>query len=399
MNDFQMHRCPSSATTTIELFCGIGGFRVAADQLGLTTVWANDLSPVACSVYRDRFGTDVLHEGDINELIESVPHHDILTAGFPCQPFSAAGKKEGTRDPRGTLFQSIVDVVKKEEPKHFVLENVRRLLSMEHGAHFATVLSALSALDYFIEWRVLNAKDFGLAQHRERVVILGTRMNAATFSANDIRGSLRLASANDLLSAPRGATTLLAQPTTWKPLERHGAKFPFWGIAMNRKFFACDLDFFSAAFPSRKLQDIIEAGPLEEYDLTEQTRERLKNNAVVGRYVNGVEIISNQAGGARMGYTIFGIGGIAPTLTASTSRHYERYKIDDRYRRLTPREYARLQGFADNHCSAATKYDQYMLCGNAVPPPLVQWVLRQVTEDPSPHPESLVGRQPELFSA
>jgi len=389
----------SSAVTTIELFCGIGGFRIAADRLGLKTVWANDLSPLACDVYRDRFGADVLHEGNISTLIKSVPDHDILTAGFPCQPFSAAGKKEGTRDPRGTLFQSIVDVVKQAAPKHFVLENVKRLLSMEHGAHFATVLSALSALNYFVEWRLLNAKDFGLAQNRERVVILGTRMDVLGLNGNDIRDSLRLASTNDLLSAPRGATTMLSQPANWKPLEQHGEKFPFWGVAVNGKFFACDLGFFSAALPSVKLQDIIETAPAEEYDFTEQTLGRLKNNEIVDRYVNGVEIISNQAGGARMGYTIFGVGGLAPTLTASTSRHYERYKVGKRYRRLTPREYARLQGFTDDHCSVATCYDQYMLYGNAVPPPLVEWVLRQVTEEPSASLDPPHMRQPELFSA
>jgi DNA (cytosine-5)-methyltransferase 1 len=394
-----MQQRSSSATTVIELFCGIGGFRTAADRLGLKTVWANDLSPSACAVYRDRFGSDILHEGDINQLSESVPDHEILTAGFPCQPFSAAGKKEGTRDPRGTLFQAIVDVVRKKDPRHFVLENVKRLLSMEHGAHFATVLSALSALNYFIEWRVLNAKDFGLAQNRERVVILGTRMDSFSFPANDIRSVLRLASPNDLLSAPRGTPSLLARPDSWKPLERHGAKFPFWGVAMNGGFFSCNLDSFSAALPSVKLREILESAPPSEYDLTELTLGRLQHNEAVDRYVHGVEIISNQAGGARMGYTIFGIGGIAPTLTASTSRHYERYKVGDQYRRLTPREYARLQGFPDDHCCSAKRADQYLLYGNAVPPPLVEWVLRQITEERSGLLEPVETHQRELFYA
>ena len=167
---------------TVELFCGIGGFRVAADKVGLQTIWSNDISEKAGLVYKRRFGLDVLREGDINSLIESVPPHDILTGGFPCQPFSAAGKKEGIRDARGTLFQSIVDVLKRTAPQHFVLENVKRLLSMEQGAHFATVLSALAELDYFIEWRVLNAKHFGLAQNRERVVLLGTRLRSVSMT-------------------------------------------------------------------------------------------------------------------------------------------------------------------------------------------------------------------------
>lgn len=101
----------------------------------------------------------------------------------------------------------------------------------------------------------------------------------------------------------------------------------------------------------------------------------IDKNSPVNRLVQGVEILSNQSGGARMGYTIFGVNGVAPTLTSTTSRHYERYKIGDRYRRLTNVEYARIQDFADTHCSRASVYDQYALLGNAVPPPIVGWVL------------------------
>ena len=392
-----MPSIPCPAMTTVELFCGIGGFRVAADRLRLRTLWANDLSAPAGVVYRDRFGTAELHQGDITTLLDAVPPHDILTAGFPCQPFSAAGKKEGTRDPRGTLFQSIVDVLKHRKPKHFVLENVKRLLTMEDGSHFATVLGALSELDYLVEWRVLNAKHFGLAQNRERVVLLGTRALSSGFSANDVGASLRLANEVDLSAGARGVRSLLNQRAAWRSVERHALRFPSWGVALDGKFLACDLPTFSAALPDVYLRDILETAPLPEYDYTDQTLQRLHENDIVGRFVNGVEIVSNQAGGARMGYTIFGIGGLAPTLTASTSRHYERYRVGERYRRLTPKEYARLQGFGDDHCSAATGYDSYMLLGNAVPPPMVEWVLRQICENRVRAHEPALVAQPELF--
>ena len=98
----------------------------------------------------------------------------------------------------------------------------------------------------------------------------------------------------------------------------------------------------------------------------------------MNKFVNGVQILYNQKGGARMGYTIFGSEGIAPTLTCTTSRHYERYKIGNSYRRLTNVEYARIQGFPDHHCSAASIYRQYSLYGNAVPPQLAKWAIKQI---------------------
>lgn len=389
----------TTGLTTVELFCGIGGFRVAAEELGLKTIWANDLNTVAAKVYKARYGVSNFHEGDINQLANEVPIHDILTAGFPCQPFSAAGKKEGIRDPRGTLFQAIVDVVKRTQPQHFVLENVRRLLSMEDGSHFATVLEALSRLNYFVEWRVLNAKDFALAQNRERVLIIGTRLPQNWDNDFDPTDYVRLANGADLLSGPRGLPTLLRQPSTWRSLIRHGSKFPFWGVALNGNFLACTLTEFSEARSPVLIREILENTTSPEYDYTEQTISRLHKNDTVDKFVNGVEIISNQAGGARMGYTIFGVAGIAPTLTASTSRHYERYKIGDKYRRLTPIEYARLQGFSDDHCNSVSGYDQYMLYGNALPPPIAKWVLLSLLStgtNPTPMP---ITTQPELFHA
>ncbi len=100
-----------------------------------------------------------------------------------------------------------------------------------------------------------------------------------------------------------------------------------------------------------------------------------------------------------MGYTIFGIGGLAPTLTASTSRHYERYHINGRYRRLTPCEYSRLQGFPDAHCNAVKSYDQYSLLGNAVPPPMIKWVLKKIIEEKEAHEEIANESQLDMFYA
>ena len=365
--------------TTVELFSGIGGFRIAADQLGLVTLFANDINPTSCNVYQSNFGGEGLFNGDITNLIGMIPKHDVLTGGFPCQPFSAAGKKRGTRDPRGTLFQSIVNIIKDKTPEYFILENVKRLLTMEDGAHFATILAALSDLDYWIEWRVLNAKDFGLAQNRERILICGRKIT----SRIDISEMAipRLAELTELATSLNSFELLKSDPNQWKNIETHGRKFLNWGMAIEGKYFDMNIINNACIFQRVLLQDILETMPPKEYDLTESTLSRLANNTPVNKFIRGVEVISNQAGGARMGYTIFGVNGIAPTLTASTSRHYERYYDGSIYRRLTPIEYARLQGFPDLHCQNALKYYQYSLLGNAVPPPIVKWVMQKWLQD------------------
>lgn len=360
---------------SVELFAGIGGFRLSCDRHGIETVWANDIDAKACAIYRARYGSGEIHQGDINDFLDSVPEHDLLTGGFPCQPFSSAGKKRGVRDPRGTLFQSIVEIIRRREPTYFVLENVKRLLSMEDGSHFATILDALANLGYQVEWRLLNSMHFGLPQNRQRVLILGVHSRA---QAEGVVQQPLLAPAWDLKLLSAEDLASFASPASgWTKLESHTKKFASWGVALGGNFFGRDLPKFSDAKPTPLLRTVLqpehEVG--SDFDFTKSTQFRLTDNLPVNKFVQGVEIISNQGGGARMGYTIFGIDGVAPTLTSSTSRHYERYKIGDNYRRLTNIEYARLQGFPDGHCREMSVYDQYVLFGNAVPPPLTAWAI------------------------
>ena len=383
----------------LELFCGIGGFRLATDRLGIETVWANDINPLASVVYRSKFNPQNHIEGNIFDLFDAAPAHDLLTAGFPCQPFSAAGKKQGIADPRGTLFEAIVRILSSRQPRYFVLENVKRLISMDSGTHFATILASLAEQGYMVEWRVLNAKDFGLAQNRERIFIIGTRVDDVFAHGADIRHLLRLLRPGDATGALGFSRNLLRRASTWPSIHHHGTKFANWGVALNGRFVMASVPFFSESQPTVLLHDILEKNPPPEYDLTETTLPRLANNSPVNKFVGGVEILSNQAGGARMGYTIFGVNGLSPTLTASTSRHYERYKVNESYRRLTPIEYARLQGFPDNHCSIARPYDQYTLYGNAAPPQMVEWVIRQAISEQRFEDLGNEENQGELFNA
>lgn len=361
---------------TVELFAGIGGFRVAADRLKLQTIWANDACAKACKVYRARFGDASICEGDITTMLDYVPPHDLLTAGFPCQPFSSAGKKQGISDPRGTLFNVVVELLRRHQPAMFVLENVKRLLTMQQGIHFATILASLAELNYRIEWRLLNAAHFGLPQNRQRVFVVGVRK-----SKRQTAVVIRLATNIDLSTQ---SVPLLQFPNQWRDIASHGQRFPNWGLADSGRFCGANLKKFSLAKPMKPLLTVLQSQVSPEFDFTESTVERLKASKNVKRYVDGVQIISNQSGGARMGYTVFGINGLAPTLTSTASRHYERYKVGDRYRRLTNVEYARLQGFPDDHCSAVSVYDQYALYGNAVPPPMVAWILRRVSSEGLP---------------
>jgi DNA (cytosine-5)-methyltransferase 1 len=350
----------------VELFAGIGGFRLAADSLNLSTVWTNDLDRLACAVYRERCG-DVVH-ADLRDCLGEVPAHDLLTAGFPCQPFSSAGKKHGIRDPRGTLFQAIVEILERRRPRFFLLENVKRLLTMERGHHFATILASLAEIGYRVEWRLVNAKDLGLPQNRERVLIAGRRVSVS-LARTGASGTLTLRFADD------------APTPHWRPIAGHGRRFPTWGVAERDVFFAENPTTFADARPPRSLSSVLEKRVAPEFDFTAVTRGWIARNRPVNRFVGGVEILSNQGGGARMGYTIFGTSGVAPTLTSTTSRHYERYRIGGRYRRLTNVEYARIQGFPDDHCRSAPLAEQYRLYGNAVPPPLAEWGMRRLLRE------------------
>ncbi len=366
----------------VELFCGIGGFRIALDDLQIETVFANDIDPKAAFVYKNNFGTDIFIQGDIKQYENLIPAHDILTAGFPCQPFSSAGKKMGIADPRGTLFESIVNILKKKSPKYFVLENVKRLISMEKGVHFATILNALSECGYYIEWRVINATQFGLPQSRERIMITGIKIDVP-------EPSIRLIESEESFHFAKNPLNY----ANWIRLSKHGTAFKTWGLCFKGNYFTESIG-YTPFEQSAKLKDVLQTEVSESFDFTNSTLERIPNSEYVNRYFNGVQILYNQRGGARMGYSVFGTEGIAPTLTCTTSRHYERYEINGKYRRLTNVEYARLQGFPDNHCHGITVYDQYTLFGNAVPPKMVKWAINKITKNQIALP---VTKQMELF--
>jgi DNA (cytosine-5)-methyltransferase 1 len=164
----------------IDLFAGIGGLRIPFSELGGECVFTSEIDKHAQLTYSRNFPAD-LHaiSGDITQILESeIPGHDLLLAGFPCQPFSRAGREKGFDDTRGTLFFDIERVLKSHLPKTFLLENVRGLIGHDKGHTFSRILEIL-AEDYEVSWKLLNAKDFGLPQSRNRVYIVGIRRDIA----------------------------------------------------------------------------------------------------------------------------------------------------------------------------------------------------------------------------
>ena len=157
----------------IDLFCGIGGFRLALERLGTKCVFSSDIDVFAQQTYFDNFGEKPL--GDITQIeAKDIPSFDILTAGFPCQPFSYAGLCKGFEDQtRGTLFFDVCRILAYHRPKMFFLENVKGLVSHNGGNTIKVILDNLKELGYDIHWKVLSSLDFGLPQKRERWYCVG----------------------------------------------------------------------------------------------------------------------------------------------------------------------------------------------------------------------------------
>jgi len=162
----------------IDLFCGIGGFRIAVEQVSddlgtaVKCVFSSDIDEDCQKAYEENFREKPA--GDIKVInAEDIPDHDILLAGFPCQPFSIIGHRKGFEDTRGTLFFEIARILEAKKPKAFVLENVKLFAGHNKGETLKRIMEALRDLGYHADFRILNALDFGLPQKRERIFIVG----------------------------------------------------------------------------------------------------------------------------------------------------------------------------------------------------------------------------------
>ena len=169
---------PPDGFTFIDLFCGIGGFHQAMTSLGGTCVLACDIDAKCRDIYNTNYG--LMPKPDVTKLVTAdMPDFDVLCGGFPCQAFSHAGKQEGLEDTRGTLFRDVARILTDKQPRYFLLENVKNLKGHDEGRTWATIYASLCQAGYrtYKQPIVMSPHHFGIPQHRERVIIMGVRID------------------------------------------------------------------------------------------------------------------------------------------------------------------------------------------------------------------------------
>ncbi len=328
--------------TSIDLFAGIGGIRIGFEQAfkeSLKCVFVSELDQFAQSTYKLNFKDDFSIQGDITEIKNNeIPDFDICLAGFPCQAFSIAGKRLGFDDDykgicRGTLFQDVVRICEDKKPKVIFCENVKGLLSHDKGRTLSVITKAFDQIGYNVRYDVLNSKNFGVPQNRERIYIVCFR----------------------------------------KDIDSTNFEFP---KPINKK---------------TKLADILEDAPISpKYYLSDVYVETLRRHKA-----------HHQALGHGFGYEIRDLDGIAGTLVCGGMGRERNLIIDHRehshvpethikgkineedIRKLTPREWARLQGFPDGYKLKLADTNLYKQLGNSVTVPVIKAIaieIRKVLE-------------------
>lgn len=311
-----------SGYTFIDLFAGIGGMRVAFESAGGQCVYSNEWNKYSQQTYYANFG--VQPDGDITKVVAaSIPEHEILVAGFPCQPFSIAGvskknslgRATGFEDKtQGTLFFDVCRILKAKRPKAFMLENVKNLCNHDRGRTFKIIQESLKELNYKVFFDILDGKEY-VPQHRERIVMVGF------------------------------------------DIDRYGE----------------DVDFDFSLVPSERqpvMRDILETDVDEKYTLSDKLWQYLQDYAA-----------KHREAGNGFGYGIASPDGIARTLSARYYKDGSEILIEQQGknpRRLTPRECARLQGFADTFKIPVSDTQAYKQFGNSVVVPLMSEVAKLI---------------------
>jgi len=317
--------------TFIDLFAGIGGFRIAMQNLGGKCVYSSEFDAKAQETYFTNYGE--MPFGDITK--ESTKSYipdgfDVLCAGFPCQAFSLAGKKRGFEETRGTLFFDVAEIIRRKRPKAFFLENVKGLMIHDKGKTLEVILNVLrNDLDYYVpDPQIVNAMNFGVPQHRERVYIVGFRkdMNVQEFTYPEPTDNTKRfidIRENKPVSAKYYLSTQYIH-TLIEHRRRHESKGNGFGYEI---------------IPDDGVANAIVVGGMG--------RER---NIVIDKRLKDFTPVTNIKGEVN----------------------------HDGWRRMTPREWARLQGFPDNFIISVADASAYKQFGNSVAVPAVQATAEQL---------------------
>ena len=345
----------------LDLFAGIGGFRLALERAGHTCIGFCEIDEFARRTYKANFDTEGEVEWhDITKVTNSEARElrgkvDLITGGFPCQAFSIAGERRGFEDTRGTLFFEIARIAKEIEPRFLLLENVKGLLSHDKGRTFAIILSTLDELGYDVEWQVLNSKDFGVPQNRERVFIIG---HSRRFPRREIFPITR--------SSGQALRQLVGGTQGYRVYDPAGVSVTLasqaGGMGAKTGLYAVPVLTPDRAEKRQNGRRFKEPGePM--FTLTSQDRHGVMKIKKVGNiYPSGGQ-----------GGHLYETNGIAPCVTGhrTNSQGWIREPNGYEIRRLTPLECFRLQGFPDSHhdnAKAAGVSDSqlYKQAGNAV---------------------------------
>lgn len=319
-----------SAINFIDLFCGIGGIRLGMQSQGYNCVFSSDINTECQRTYNVNFNE--IPFGDITKIDEKcIPQHDILCAGFPCQPFSISGKQKGFNDTRGTLFFDICRILNERKPSVVFLENVKHLIHHNGGKTLQTILDKLEELGYVVSWKVLNGADFGVPQNRERIIIIGSTFGKFDFS------------------------TLKTLPRTrlFDFLDKEGE--------------------FEYLDPS-------------EYTLIDSPKQQPGSGLIFAGYRNksirkvgvrpGTEHLSRVHKQPNRIYSVFGIH---PTLPSQeSSGRYFILTADNRVRKLTINECWRIMGFPEEYKKVSSIGEQYKQLGNSVCVPMIKAVAEEI---------------------
>lgn len=238
----------------IDLFAGLGGFHKALHELGHECVFVSELDPVLRENYKRNWGNNINIHGDIKKIVKEnidlIPDHDILCAGFPCQPFSKAGKQLGRKDERGTLFDEIVKILEAKTPKYFILENVRFIAKHNNEETWKAMKAEFQRLGYDVDHNDYSPHDFGIPQHRQRIFIVGAlgknALSHFSFEEIDKRKKPVIDLANFIEENPSGYKKLpkanQACIKLWQelidalPKETGLPGFPIWGMEFGADY-------------------------------------------------------------------------------------------------------------------------------------------------------------------